>query len=132
MGEFADLEIEREQERRGRALAQQHARMNSAQRAAADAADRKAESERWEAAFAEMNTRKAELDAAGITVTKHKGRIEAKRGEEILGLWFPHKRGKIGQHGCSQMPATQWVGRVLKLVRQLDRRAQRVTAAPGP
>jgi hypothetical protein len=117
MGEYADLAIEREQRQRGQELARQHANMTPAQRRAADEADRKAQSAVWDAAFAAAQERKAELDAAGIIINLHKGRIEAVRGAEVLGVWYPHKRGKIGKFGCALMPAGEWARRVLKQAR---------------
>lgn len=118
MGEYADRAIEREQRERGQELVRQHASMTPAQRRADDEAERKRQSEVWDAAYKAAQERKAELDAAGIIITLHKGRIEAKQGEKVLGLWYPHKRGRIGKYGCAQMPAGQWTGRVLKLARK--------------
>ena len=118
MGEYADLAIEREIRERGQELTRQHASRTPGQRKADAEADRKAQSEVWDAAYAAATQRKAELDAAGIIIVLLKGRIEAKRGRDVLGTWYPHKRGLIGKHGCARMPAGQWAGRVLKLVRK--------------
>ena len=117
MGEYADLAIEREQRERGQELARQYANRTPGQRKADAAAERKAQSEVWDAAYAAAQARKAELDAAGITIVLLTGRIEAKRGLEVLGTWYPHKRGKIGKYGCPKMSAGQWVGRVRKMRR---------------
>jgi hypothetical protein len=118
MGEYADLEVEREIDRRGWELARQHARQTPAQRRAEAETNRKAQSEVWVAAFAAATARKAELDEAGIVITLHKGRIEAKRSAQVLGTWFPHKRGTIGRYGCPRMPAAEWAGKILKLARK--------------
>lgn len=101
----------------------QHDRMTPADRRAADEADRKAQSEVWDAAFKAAQERKAELDEAGIIITLHKGRIEAKHGAEVLGTWYPHKRGMIGRFGCPRMAAGEWARRVLKMARKSKPRA---------
>lgn len=118
MGEYADLAIEREQRERGQELARQHANRTPGQRKADAEAERKAQSEVWDAAHVAAQARKAELDAAGITIVLLKGRIEAKRGLEVLGTWYPHRRGMIGKYGCARMPAGEWAGKILKLARK--------------
>lgn len=128
MGEYADLAIEREIEQRGRELMRQRDSMTPAARRAADEADRKAQSEVWDAAYAAATARKAELDEAGVVITLHRGRIEAKRGVEVLGTWYPHKRGQLGKYGCPRMPAGEWAGKVLKLAR----RVARTPVSPAP
>ena len=122
MGEYADIAIAREQRQRGQELARQHANMTPAQRRADDEAERKRQSEVWDAAYAAAQERKTDLDAAGVIITLHKGRIEAKRDAVILGQWFPHKRGKVGQYGCPRMSAGEWAGKILKLARKTSGR----------
>lgn len=121
MGEYADIAIAREQAQRGRELAAKYDRMTPAERRADAEADRKSQSEVWDAAYAAAQERKTELDAAGVIITLHKGRIEAKRDAVILGQWFPHKRGKVGQYGCPRMSAGEWAGKILKLARKRSR-----------
>jgi hypothetical protein len=121
MGEYADLEVARQQRETGDRLAREHSRMTADQRRAAGQAEHAANQAKHEAqeqalvaSLAHAATQRHALRSAGLEIVRTGGVLEAKRGGSVLGRWWPDRRPQIGSRSVKAMAFEQWLRAVVK------------------
>ncbi len=132
MGEYADMEIEREQRETGARLHREHMRELAAQtpeqrRAAGQAeqarnmAVHEAREQALAAAVAHAATKTAALASANLTIHREGRCIEARRGRSVLGRWWPGKRSQLGARTIAASTFAAWLTTVVKAWRTPSR-----------
>ena len=102
MGEYADIEIERQIRETGGRMAREHAqevaRARKAvglQQCARDLAAHDAREAAISDALGFVDTLKDELNEMGVTVSRSGNLLEARQGRSVLGCWRPDKRTAV-------------------------------------
>lgn len=121
MGEYADLEIARQQREAGDRLAREHSRMTADQRRAAGQAEHAANQAKHEAreqalvaGLAHAATQRQALRSAGLEIVRTGGVLEAKRGGSVLGRWWPDRRPQVGSRSVKAMTFEAWLRAVVR------------------
>ena len=121
MGEYADMEIARQQREAGERMAREHSRMTLAQRRAAGQAEAAANQAKHEAreqalvaGLAHAATQRHALRSAGLEIVRTGGVLEAKRGGSVLGRWWPDRRPQVGSRSVKAMGFEAWLRVVVR------------------
>ena len=121
MGEYADLEVARQQCEAGDRLAREHGRMTADQRQAAGRAEHAANQAKHAAreqalvaGLAHAATQRHALRSAGLEIVRTGGVLEAKRGGSVLGRWWPDRRPQVGSKVVKAMGFEAWLQVVVR------------------
>lgn len=121
MGEYADLEVARQQCEAGDRLAREHGRMTADQRQAAGRAEHAANQAKHAAreqalvaGLAHAATQRHALRSAGLEIVRTGGVLEAKRGGSVLGRWWPDRRPQVGSRSVKAMGFEAWLQVVVR------------------
>ena len=121
MGEYADLEIARQQRAAGEHLRQEHEQLTPAQRrtagqaeAAANLAKHGGREQALVAGLAHATAQRHALRSAGLEIVRTGGVLEAKRGASVLGRWWPDRRPQVGSKIVKAMGFEAWLQVVVR------------------
>lgn len=121
MGEYADMEIARQQRQAGQQMAREHATWTAEQRRAAGQAEAAANQAKHEAreqalvaGLAHAATQRHALRSAGLEIVRTGGVLEAKRGGSVLGRWWPDRRPQVGSRSVKAMGFEAWLRVVVR------------------
>lgn len=121
MGEYADMEIARQQRAAGERIRREHEQQTPAQRRAAGQAEHAANLAKHEAreqalvaGLAHAATQRHALRSAGLEIVRTGGVLEAKRRGSVLGRWWPDRRPQVGSKSVKHMGFEAWLRVVIR------------------